>query len=58
MKRLNKTMLLANIVSSIKTKSPLAMHKNVINLNIRKYYNCFRIYNSMEIHILVTVFDT
>jgi len=51
-------MLLANIVTSIKTKSPLNMHKSTINLNIIKYYIYCGIFNSMEIHILVTVFDT
>jgi len=50
-------MLLANIVTSIKTKRPLNMHKSIIILNIIKYYNYFGIFNSMEIHILVTVFD-
>jgi hypothetical protein len=50
-------MLLANIVTSIKTKSPINMHKNTINLNIIKYYNYSGIYNSMEIHIPVTVLD-
>ena len=34
------------------------MHRSTINLNITKYYNYFGIFNSMEIHILVTVFDT
>ena len=45
-------MLLANIVTSIKTKSPPAMHKSTINLNIINYYNYSKIFNLMVIHIL------
>jgi len=33
------------------------MHKSIINLNIIKYYNYSGIFNSMGIHILMTVFD-
>jgi hypothetical protein len=34
------------------------MHKSTIILNIIKYYNYAGIFNSMEIHIFVIVFDT
>gem|GEM_PF-3472498 len=51
-------MLLANIVTSIKTKSPPAMHKSTIILSIIKYYNYQKIYTPIEIHIFAIVFDT
>jgi hypothetical protein len=37
-------MLLANIIASIKTKSPAAMHRSAISSNTIEYYNYLKKY--------------
>jgi len=51
-------MLLANIVTIIKTKSPSVVQRIAIISNTVQYYNYQTIYISIEIHTFAIVFDT